>query len=200
MVNKNTLRKVYLEKRQFLSNQEYSRRNQLLLEFFTQLIDLEKYDHIHIFLPIQRKNEVDTWPIVQYLHDLKKTLYTSRTLPDGQLEHLELKPNSTFSEDKWGIPCPQNAVVVKNPNLDLIFVPLITFDKLGHRIGYGKGYYDRFIKNYPDTHTLGLSLAPPLDDIKYTNEFDRVLDACIVPGHFYRTGISRLHLLESQPH
>ena len=66
--------------------------------------------------------------------------------------------------------------------LDLIFVPLLAYDKKGHRVGYGKGYYDRFLKECKDDCIkIGFSFFEPEDSIEGVNRHDVKLDYCITP-------------------
>jgi 5-formyltetrahydrofolate cyclo-ligase len=67
----------------------------------------------------------------------------------------------------------------------MILVPLLTFDLLGHRIGYGKGYYDRFLKLCrPTAQKIGISLFDPEDQLP-AEDYDIKLTQVITPSQFY---------------
>ena len=67
--------------------------------------------------------------------------------------------------------------------LDLVFVPLLAFDKTGQRVGYGKGFYDRFLAACrPDTIKIGLSLETSVAQVADVHEGDVVLDYVITPA------------------
>lgn len=71
--------------------------------------------------------------------------------------------------------------------LDAVLVPLIAFDARGFRVGYGKGFYDRFLKTCrADCLKIGLSLFPPVEKIADTADFDVKLDACATPEKIWR--------------
>lgn len=187
MVDKNTLRKTYLEKRLALDPQEYLRRNQLLIEQLTTFLKPHNVGYMHIFLSMTDKNEVDTFAIIEALRVLKPglTIAVSKTLPKGQLSHYILNENTKVLKNSWGIPEPVEGEAAHIPDIDLVFVPLISFDKTGHRIGYGKGYYDRFLKRVPHATKIGLAITPPLDLIPYSDDLDVKLDVCVSPFEIY---------------
>ncbi len=70
--------------------------------------------------------------------------------------------------------------------LDMVFVPLLAFDREGYRIGYGRGFYDRYLTECrDDCIKTGFSYFEPLDCIDDRNEFDVPLDLCITPQNIY---------------
>ena len=89
--------------------------------------------------------------------------------------------NTRLAINKWGIPEPEDEPPVELKALDAVVIPLIISDKSGHRIGYGKGYYDRFLSNVDVEHKIGVTLSPPLDCIPFSEAHDIPLTACIGP-------------------
>ena len=70
--------------------------------------------------------------------------------------------------------------------INMIFVPLLSFDKNGYRVGYGKGFYDRYLSQCRgDCLKIGFSYFEPLDAIDDTNEFDVPLNLCVTPTTVY---------------
>jgi 5-formyltetrahydrofolate cyclo-ligase len=70
--------------------------------------------------------------------------------------------------------------------IDLVLVPLLTFDKRGHRVGYGKGYYDKFLARCnPYVIKIGLNFYDPVDEISDINAFDIPLDFCVTHHEIY---------------
>ena len=68
----------------------------------------------------------------------------------------------------------------------MVLVPLLGFDERGHRVGYGKGFYDRFLAECnPKIQKIGLSLFEPVAQIDDTSDFDIPLDACITPNRIW---------------
>ncbi|MBO3699221.1 5-formyltetrahydrofolate cyclo-ligase [Roseivirga sp. E12] len=179
-MNKEVLRSLFLEKRQTLTNQEFKRRNDLLL--VNNLNFLESHQravHCHIFLPILKFKEPNTWPLFEHLQKSSNhEAYVSKTLfKQKQLEHFHVTKNTELKESKYGIPEPLNGEAIHPEKLDIVFVPLICCDKQGNRVGYGAGLYDRFLQEVrQDCLKIGLGITSKLDNIDYTTELDIPLD------------------------
>lgn len=183
MVDKKVLRQVYLEKRLFLTQAEYQRRNELVLKQVLAHIDFSDIKVVHVFLSIVRQKEIDTKPIIAALEEKNPRLIfaVSKTFPGRKLKHYHLHEETNIETNSWGIPEPVTGEKINNEDIDLVFVPLIVCDKAGERIGYGGGYYDKFLSRIPRAKKIGLSLSPLLDKIPCAEDFDVKLDACITP-------------------
>src|SRR5690554_3818361 len=203
------LRNKFLAKRQELGGEELEARNhgllgQLQTLDFTKLLGLKKLPlpldlkdqvqppekTLHIFLSIRRQAEPDTYRLVDWINGN----YAQVRWAVGKTErktnsmyHYVWNEQSLIRENKWGIPEPLGGIRVDEQEIDLVFVPLLAIDKVGHRIGYGKGYYDRFLaKCRPDTLKIGVSLFEPVDQIADPSPTDIPLNACITPqGTFW---------------
>lgn len=166
MTAKQAIRKTYLDRRKALSPESFRQLNNALLEQCRNL-DLGHPAYIHLFLPIAARNEVDTWPLAAQLRERfpDTTLVLSRSfIATGDMEHFAWKADTTLIENALGIPEPENGEPVQPAQLDVVFVPLLAFDTSGHRVGYGKGMYDGFLRQCrPDVLTVGLSLFGPLE-------------------------------------
>jgi 5-formyltetrahydrofolate cyclo-ligase len=93
----------------------------------------------------------------------------------------QLKKNS------WGILEPRQGVPAPPEKVDLVIVPLLAFDKLGHRVGYGKGFYDRFLKDCrSDCKKIGLSFFSPEEKIDDANPFDVPLHLALTPKEVFQ--------------
>nr|WP_262908877.1 5-formyltetrahydrofolate cyclo-ligase [Hymenobacter translucens] len=144
---------------------------------------------VHVFLPILRQQELDTWPIIHRLWaDFPATrVVVPVTQPDGSLQHRQLTPQTRLLENKWGIPEPADGALVSPAELDAVLVPLLAFDEVGHRVGYGKGFYDRFLAwCRPDVLRIGLALTGPLPLITDVFSGDAQLTACVTPEQVYQ--------------
>jgi 5-formyltetrahydrofolate cyclo-ligase len=189
-MDKQTLRSIFLEKRKMLSSEEYTLRNQLLAKRFFQQVNLEGVEYIHVFMPIRKNKEPDTWPIIEELwekHPEIKVITSVSDLKTNHMKHFHITPETTFEENKWGIPEPSDAKQVDLSKLQLILVPMIIGTKSGHRIGYGKGYYDRFLSECEGVcsfKTIGLTLLPPLEGKLYFEAFDKPLHHLLTPFEF----------------
>lgn len=152
-----------------------------------ELLDWQKFKTIHVFLPIRKNNEVDTFSILNYFkleHPLLKIV-----VPRTDFENLTIRnilydhEFTILGRNKFDIPEPIHGKVVPVEEIDAVFIPLLGFDVRGNRVGYGKGFYDRFLSECrPDVMKIGLSYFDPVDKISDVNEYDIPLDFCITPG------------------
>lgn len=188
---KSKIRQVFLRKRKFLKADELERRSATLLELFKSSFDLDKYKYVHVFLPIEKQNEVNTWPIVEYLEGNGMQVVLSKSdLTSNHMTHYLLDRSIGIETNKWGIPEPVAGQRVLEEQLDLVLVPLLVFDREGNRIGYGKGYYDQFLSRCrSDCLKVGLSLIPPVDALPGMEPTDIKLDYCISPTGLYTFGV-----------
>lgn len=110
--------------------------------------------------------EVDTRPIIQHAWERGKCVAVPRTNP--QLHSLEFYAIQSFSQLEKGYagimePHPKRAEKINDEMIELLFVPGIVFDKQGYRIGYGGGYFDRYLKQF-NYETISLLFACQLVD------------------------------------
>ena len=189
-MQKTRLRIEMLQKRLGYDAAEIARKSQQIAANFFAHFSLEDIKAIHIFLPIQLKNEIDTWGIIRKLHTEYPHIQVVASVSDLQeltLTHHWLLPETELVQNKWGIPEPQGAETVAIENIDLVLVPLLAFDTQGHRVGYGKGFYDRFLHLCrPDTVKVGLSLEEPVVQITDIHEGDTSLDFAVTPAKVYK--------------
>lgn len=181
-MNKSTLRKKHLDQRLALSDEQYDQLNSQLVDRLFETIDLSEVKYLHIFLPITKFKEVDTWQIINRLKkDFSHIKLVIPKVAGNNLEHYQFESKDQLLEDKWGIPEPTRGTFVSPNQIDLVLVPLVVADQLGNRIGYGKGYYDKFLSQCnANTQKIGLSLLPLLEEKIDSEVTDVRLDGCIV--------------------
>jgi len=186
-MNKDQLRKIYLAKRLALTENEHHELSNKICERFFGEIDLSTIKVLHIFFPIESKREPNTWLMINQLRN--QYPHIQLVIPrvkDNALENIFLEDISQVVETKWGMLEPMNGTLAQPQELDLVLVPLLAFDKQGHRIGYGKGFYDRFLHACrPDCHKIGISLFEPEEVINEKLEADVMLNQCITPFKIY---------------
>lgn len=182
MASKQVLREIYLSKRLFLSEQEWALRNQSIIKQVISLIEDKNYRYIHTFLPIHQKREIDTYQFISHYKNKEEVQFVIPKTEKGNLmSHYVYDSQCTVEANKWGIPEPIKGDLADISKIDLVLVPLIIADKLGQRIGYGKGYYDRFLTSIPQAKKVGVSLLPLLDEILFVEGNDISLDLTIYP-------------------
>lgn len=186
-LEKARLREVYKSKRAQLTSAEKLRYSfEILNQFKVWLSAKEDFTHFHLFFPIEKQHEINTYIIKEYLEANQRRVYTSILKSKSlEMDTFLLNSKTVFEEGKMGIPIPVNAEKVETDELQVILVPLLVFDKSGSRIGFGKGYYDFFLKGLrPEVVKVGLSYFLPEEKIP-SEEHDMPLDYCITPGKIF---------------
>ncbi|WP_338732486.1 5-formyltetrahydrofolate cyclo-ligase [Mangrovimonas cancribranchiae] len=187
MASKAELRKAYKQKRQALSA---SQLDDLSLDIANQLLKLDIWDYTyyHIFLSIAEQREVNTDYILNVLSGKDKNIIISKSdFKTFEMTHVLLTDATVIKKNHYNIPEPVDGIDIPNAKIEVVFVPLLAFDKQGHRVGYGKGFYDKFLsKCRPNTLKIGVSFFEAEDRIENTFKNDIPLDYCVTPKQVYR--------------
>ena len=182
-MTKQELRKIYFEKRLQLTDDEYKNLNQQICDRFFESLDLSQLKVVHLFLPIKKNREPNTWLIVDRLKNEFPFIKIAIPKVEGDiLINYYLDSDCRLQENKWGIVEPVQGNLVNIKEIDFVLVPLLAFDLDGHRVGYGKGYYDRFLQDCKyGCIKIGVSFFKDVEKIADANSFDVKLDGFIVP-------------------
>ena len=149
-------------------------------------LPISKKETFHLFISSEEKREVETKKILYYLYSLNKIVATSKILPDKDLVHVLINKKTRFVENRFKILEPDSRQEILPAEIDVVFIPLLCFDKHGNRVGYGGGYYDRFLKKTRRSCLkIGLSFFEPVDFIEGISITDIALDMCITPEKLY---------------
>lgn len=118
--------------------------------------------------------EIDIRPLLKQLHARGHPICLPETPPRGKpLIFRQWRPGSRMISERFGTLRPVGAVLVP----DVLLVPLLAFDRHGHRLGYGGGYYDRTLALLPRVRTIGCAFAAQELDAVPVGEYDAPLDA-----------------------
>ena len=184
MIKKN-LRSVYKIRRDSLSDESFSLNSSIISNAILSL-PIWHLDYFHIFLPISQQKEIDTNLIISSLRSQGKKIVVPKIVGKGELSHYLLTNTTKFNINAWNIPEPVDGTEIKPQQIDVVFIPLLAFDLIGNRVGYGKGFYDKFLGNCEkDVIKIGLSLFEAEDIIEDIDEFDVPLDYCVTPKKTY---------------
>lgn len=185
-MTKQELRKLYLQKRTALSEAEYAQLNFALYQNFFANIDLSFVRVLHTFLPIVSKKEVDTWLIIDRTRREFPNVLISIPKVNAQtgvFDSFYFEGLHQLSTNEWGIQEPKQGIPTESEKVDLVLIPLLAYDRKGHRVGYGKGFYDKFLATCkPDCKKIGLSLFEAEEKISSVSEYDIPMDQCITPN------------------
>ena len=194
-LSKKELGRNFLNKRKALSDTEHEKMTDAIVN---RCLELPVWEHsiFHLFLPIEKQREVDTTVLLPLLQGKDKQVVLPKTEPDTTLRHYLLTDETRIMENRWGVPEPQGGLEIQPEQIEVVFVPLLAFDLQGFRVGYGKGFYDRFLALCnPNTVKIGLSFFYPVEAIQDRNPFDVPLNFCVTPQQYYSFPIPPLHEL-----
>ena len=185
-MDKSQIRTQYKEFRKELSEIEVMDKSLLIANRCLEL-PVWKEQIFHLFLTLEDQNEVDTAIILTLLQGKDKEVVVPKIADAEQLQHFLLTDQTRFQKNALGIPEPVSGIEIEASKIDVVFVPLLAFDDKGHRVGYGKGYYDRFLTTCrPNCIKIGLSFFEKEQDSFIIEPTDIPLDYCITPEKIYR--------------
>lgn len=185
---KKEARKLFREKRNGITDTQKIKWDDLLLIQFQQL-PLPFLSIVLSFYPIEDKKEVNTFLLTDYLlfkyPDLQLA-YPKTDLSSSTMQAYRCHEETVFEKNQYHIYEPQYCEIISPQLLDMVLVPMLAFDRQGNRIGYGKGYYDSFLKQCrPDCIKVGVCYFEPIAPIADATDFDVPLNFCITPQQVY---------------
>lgn len=183
---KKTLRSKYKALRKQISENELE---EISLAIANKVLTLPVWDktYFHVFLPITEQNEVNTEFLLHLLSGKDKEIILSKSdFETRNMTHFLLTDTTKIKKNEYNIPEPVNGLEVPTSKIEVVFVPLLAFDSSGNRVGYGKGFYDKFLSEcQPETIKIGLSFFEPEVLITGIFENDVKLNYCVTPEHVY---------------
>ena len=188
-MNKAEARTHFIYLRKALSEKQIEEANLAILAQF-ETLNFSNIGHLHLFLPIADKNEVNAQLLANWLRENKPAIRLVLSKSDTKqhtLRHFVWDENTILHTNQWGITEPTGGLEIAEKELDMVLIPLLAYDLMGNRVGYGKGFYDRFLaKCNANVQKVGLSYFEPLDSIGDAESFDIKLNSCISPGKIWR--------------
>lgn len=185
-MTKSELRQYYKKRRQELSLHDIEAQS---IAIANQLLQLDVWNHsfYHIFLSIVEHKEVNTDYILNVLSGKDKNIVISKSdFEILKMTHFLLTDSTTIRKNDWNIPEPVDGIEIASDKIEVVFVPLLAFDHQGHRVGYGKGFYDKFLSECRlETIKIGLSFFEAEETIEDVFETDVKLDYCVTPSKIY---------------
>jgi len=185
-MNKKALRDHYKKLRSTLNDTEI---DEFSIAIANRLLQLPIWDftYYHLFLTIEKQREIDTEFILNILSGKDKNVIISKSdFKNRSMRHFLLTDNTKIKPNSYGIPEPLDGIEVAISKIDIVFVPLLAFDKKGNRVGYGKGFYDRFLNQCSEKALkIGLSFFDAEEETIHVSEFDQPLDYCVTPNKTY---------------
>ena len=188
-MTKAELRKTFLAKQQALSPEVRAAESARIAASFFANCDLTRVRCLHCFIPIKKFNEVDTGAIFGRLRSdfpgIRLAVPRVRS-GENEMDAVAFHTDTSLRTSSWGIDEPLDGDVIDDASIDLVLVPAVCFDIRGHRVGYGKGFYDRFLaRTRPDCLKIGLSFFAPAETIDDLGLHDVSVERVVTPETVY---------------
>lgn len=179
-MRKPELRKIYKAKRFQLSPVDIQQLSFKILENLKQM-DIWDFSVYHIFLPIAQNHEINTFPLIEELFSRNKRVVVPK-VKDGDLLNCEIHKDTEFEIARFNTLEPKEFHTLNHQLIELVFTPMIVCDKRGNRVGYGGGFYDRWLAQFEKMPIkIGLNFFPPVDEIQDVAKWDVRLDYSVTP-------------------
>ncbi len=181
-MDKSALREIYKKKRNELTSDERREASKKIALNLGAKWDFNQKT-ISCFLPIQRLNEVNTAPLMQQLGIKNNLCAPVADFSNTTMIHRLIDDATLIKHNDWSIPEPTNGTIVRPEVLDVVIVPLLISDKKGYRVGYGKGFYDRFLSQCNKSCLfIGINYFEPISVITGTHKNDIALHFTVTPS------------------
>ena len=168
-MNKDMIRNQMISVRKNISNKE-----KISTKIVDKIINLDIFQNSKVIaLYKSMDNEVDTKLLINMFKD--KEILLPR-VADNEMEFVRINSNTQYKKSKIGVMEPSGNKYMGN--IDLFIVPGICFDKNGNRLGFGKGYYDRYLKN-KNIFKIGICFDRQVIESLPINDLDIPMDMVI---------------------
>ena len=173
---KEEVRKEALERRNQLSGEQRREKSMIICQVIMEDEGFLDARGLHVYLPFG--TEVDINPLISLAWEMGKDVGLMRVQPDGGSEQHLITSETVYEVGSLGIPEPVDAEVFNMEICDLVLVPVVAADEHCNRIGYGKGYYDQFLTQFPRP-TIGVAYEAQLFSELPVDDLDITLDKIV---------------------
>lgn len=176
---KEELRQHLLDQRKAISEDAFTKGSSEIIQKLKQQSEFVNADVIHCYVSINGRREVDTHGLLKkMLSSDKKVVVPVTDFQEGTLTHIQLDSYDKLEANKWGVPEPKDGKEISPEELELVIVPMVGGDTKCNRIGYGEGFYDRFLKQV-HCPKIGLIFERNIVEQVPVENFDVPLDKII---------------------
>lgn len=183
-MNKRELRQAYLQKRLALSQETRDRYSTQMITSYLETIAGRSIRYVHIYLPIIERGEFDTFRLMDSVSGIYPNVtfvIPKSNFKDHSLRHYLVNERLKLSKTRYGLTEPVSGEEADLKLIDEVIVPLLCVDRKGYRLGYGAGFYDRFLAGIDiKIRKIGFSFFKPLDYLP-VEPHDLPLDHVIFP-------------------
>jgi len=176
-MSKEEIRKRLKAERRALSDGDRNSSSREIINRVFEAIDWANIHSMHVYLPLEGQNEVDTLPLLKAARQLNPNIL----IGTSHHQSREIKTNWLDVDFKVAKKVPDGF------KYGLVIVPMLAFDGRGHRLGFGGGFYDRFLPTQPNAMRIGLcyEFGHQSEDLPH-EDHDVPLDLIVTEKNIYR--------------
>jgi 5-formyltetrahydrofolate cyclo-ligase len=183
---KENLRQRLLKQRESISQAEFDSNSVEIVQTLKKQPEFLQAGSIHCYISMNERREVNTHQLIkELLADGKQVVAPVTNFQENTLSHVRLKSYEHLEANKWGVLEPGVGDLISPEQLDLVIVPMVAADEQCNRIGYGEGFYDRFLSKV-DCPKIGLIFEDNVVKRLPTEEFDIPLDKIVTEQRLIR--------------
>ena len=169
MERKAEIRHRILKKRKSIDVEQKAVFDQIIQEKVQKHPWFQEAQEVFCYVPI--RGEVDTMPIIKAAWDLGKRVAVPKVLSKTEMKFFYIQSYDDQKPGVFGVLEPVTGQTAE-PGSACVIVPGSVFDSHGNRIGYGGGYYDRYLVSHPDYHTIAIAYSLQVIDELPTEDTD----------------------------
>ncbi len=189
VLDKAALRAIMMARRRSIPEKSRLEMSRVIAGYVMGMPEVVKAHHVSLYLTIASHAEVFTAPIFEALAGMEKRLSVP-VIRDGDLFSVAFHHGDALRRSPFALWEPENIQMVGEADLDIVLLPLLAVDARGFRLGYGKGFYDRFLERLSaggfHPFRIGLSFTQQMVDEIAVDPWDEPLDAVVHEGGVLR--------------
>ncbi len=176
---KKALRNTFLDVRKSLSAKEVEGMSKKITDRLSTQPYFLQSRTIHIYVAMKENCEVLTRDLIRSSLKKGKRVVVPKMESEGRLSHHHIRTTTELKANRWGVPEPTYDKPVKSKEISLVIVPMVAADFKKNRLGYGMGYYDRFLSE-TNAFRVGLCFTSTLSWVPLPiDSYDQSMDSII---------------------
>lgn len=184
---KEIIREKLRKKRREISDVDFRKWSDKIILRLKKQSEFKSAKVIHSYVSMNNRREVNTHSLIRdILHETKQLVVPATQFNSGTLNHFYLESYNALRPNKWGVLEPEDGEKCPVGKIELVIVPMVGGDERGYRIGYGGGFYDRFLSKV-SCPTIGLCFKQNIVPELPIEPFDVRLDKIITEEKIIRS-------------
>ena len=188
-MTKPQLRNIYNQKRLAIDSKEKLKLDDLMLMQFQNFVFDDAVEVLLTYWPHMKFAEPNVHLFNAYARHMIPNLLICYPVVDvstHEMKSVEINEDTVYKPNAFGIHEPVAGDAVDPLSIDIVFVPMVVCDIKGNRVGFGKGYYDKYLATCRhDVCKIAFSYFEPVDAVEDANSFDVPLSYCVTPECIY---------------